>query len=525
MADKAKQAGHQVPESAHHPEPLPTQGEPHHGHPTDAPQGAPTATATEPEPGEGEEKPPEPLNQEVAITDAGPCKKHIKVSIPRNDIDKRLNSKFSEMRLEAELPGFRPGKAPRKLLEKKYYKDVSEQLKAELLLQSLEQLAEDHKLNPIAQPNIDPYKITFPKDGPLNYEFDIEVAPEFEMPQYKGLKLKRPVRDITEADIDKAQKNVLRNYGTLETKHGPAALEDHLLCDVQISKGGTEVSKFKDLSVRVDKTLAFKDGMVEDFGDKMVGAKADETRTCEVQLSQNIADPNLRGQTLQAAFTIKEVKKLNLPELTHEFLHNFGLHTPDQFREKVHGLLKRQQEYEQRQAAREQVLEHFAGAANLELPQELLVRQARKTLNRRVMELQQAGYPEDQIRSRANVLQQNAMATTEKSLKEHFVLQKIAEIEKIEVKQEDIDYEIETIADQSNESVRRVRARMEKEDLMESLVSQILEQKALNLVLESAEYEDVKAAAPEAPVAAVEEQAVPGAQPELEPPAEEKQEE
>jgi trigger factor len=526
MPDKTKPEGHPVPESSQHVEPSPTQDEPVHGHPADAPEGAPTATATAPEPeGEEAEKPPEPLNQEVAITDAGPCKKHIKVSIPRNDLDKRLNSKFSEMRLEAELPGFRPGKAPRKLLEKKYFKDVSEQLKAELLLQSLEQLAEDHKLNPIAQPNIDPYKITFPKDGPLNYEFDIEVAPEFELPQYKGLKLKRPVRDITEADIDKAQKNVLRNYGTLETKHGPAEIEDHLLCDVHITKGGQEVSKFKDLSVRVDKTLAFKDGMVEDFGDKMKGVKADETRSCDIKLSQNIADPNLRGQTVQAAFKVKEVKKLNLPELSHEFLHHFGLHTPEQFREKVRGLLQRQLEYEQRQAARSQVLEHFAGAAKLELPQELLVRQAKKTLQRRVMELRQAGYPEDQIASRLNMLQQNALATTENSLKEHFVLQKVAELEKIEVKPEDIDYEIESIADQANESPRRVRARMEKEDLMESLVGQILEKKALDLVLESAEYTDMKAAAEEAPVAAVEEQAVPGAQPELEPPAEEEKEE
>jgi trigger factor len=244
-----------------------------------------------------------------------------------------------------------------------------------------------------------------------------------------------------------------------------------------------------------------------------------------VHLSQNIGEANLRGQVVQASFHVKEVRKMILPELSHEFLHRFGLHSPDQFREKVKGLLQRQLEYEQRQAAREQVLQHFAGAANLELPRDLLVRQARKTLGRRLMELRQAGYTEEQIRSRSNVLQQNALQMTERALKEHFVMQKIAETENIEVSDDDVNFEIETLAEQSDETPRRVRARIEKDDLMESLMSQILEKKSLDLILESAEYEDVKAAAEEAPMAAVEAQAVPGAQPDLEPPAEEEKKE
>jgi trigger factor len=536
MPDKPRPEGHPVPTPSAHEETLaaqsvhgaavPGEGPEHiHAHtemPTEA-MAAATAVAEVPE--EEDEKKPEPLNQQVDITDAGPCRKHIKVTIPAEDIHKRLEEKFSEMRTDAQLPGFRPGKVPRKLLEKKFFKDVCEQLKAELLLQSLEQMAEDHKLNPIAQPNIDPFKIELPKEGPLNYEFEIEVAPEFELPQYKGLVLKRPVRDITEADVDRALKIVLRNYGELEPKDGAAETEDYLLCTVKISKADKQLSKFDNLSVRVDRQLAFKDGVVKDFDAHMKGVKAGDERTCDVHLSQNIGEESLRGQVVQAEFHVKEVRKMKLPELNHEFLHRFGLHTPDQFREKVRGLMLRQLEYEQRQAAREQVLRHFAGAANLDLPRDLLVRQAKKTLNRRVLELRQAGYPEEHIRSRANLLQQNALAETEQSLKEHFVLQKIAEAEKLEVSDDDINFEIETIADQSDETPRRVRARLEKDDLMDSLASQILERKALDLVLESAEYEDVKKAAEEAPVAAVEEQAIPGAQPELEPPAEEKQEE
>jgi trigger factor len=466
---------------------------------------------------EGDEK-PEPLEQEVLITDNGPCRKHIKVTIPAKQVEQRLKKKFDELGLKAELPGFRPGKAPRKVLEKKFFKDVSGQLKAELLMQSLEQLAEENKLNPISQPNLDPYKIEFPKDGPLLYEFDIEVAPEFDLPQYKGLQLKRPVREITQDDIAKTEKSILRRFGKLQPRTSGAEMDDLVLCDVVITKHGKQINKFENLNVRVDPQVAFKDGMIKDFGEKMKGVRTADVRTCDLELSQNIADPNLRGATVQAAFHVKQVQELKLPELTHEFLHNFDVHNVDQFHEKVKGLLQRQMEYEQRQAARQQVLQHFGGAANLELPRDLLVRQAQKTLKRHMLELQQNGFTEDQIRGRMNQLQQNALATTERSLKEHFVLQRVAEVEKLEVKQEDISFEIESIADQTGESPRRVRARMEKDDLMDSLVGQILEAKALNLVLDSAEYEEVKMA-PEGPaVEAVEGQAVPGDQPELTPP-------
>ena len=118
---------------------------------------------------------------------------------------------------------------------------------------------------------------------------------------------------------------------------------------------------------------------------------------------------------------------------------------------------------------------------------------------------------EDEIRGRQRLLQQDVLRSTELALKEHFVLQKIAEAEKIDVNDDDINDEIERIADQNDESPRRVRARLEKEDMLETLAAEIIERKALDLILQSAEYEDVPLeAAEEKPVATVEEQAVPG---------------
>jgi trigger factor len=174
------------------------------------------------------------------------------------------------------------------------------------------------------------------------------------------------------------------------------------------------------------------------------------------------------------------------------------------------------------------VLEQIAAASQWELPRDLLMRQARRALHRRVMEMRSSGMAEDEIRGRQRLLEQDVLRHTEMALKEHFVLQKIAETEKIDVDDNEIADEIDRLADQHNESPRRLRARMEKEDLIEVLAIEMIERKVLDMILESAEYQDVPLDVQDEgqTVATVEEQAVPGVMHDpTAPPPEEKKEE
>lgn len=445
------------------------------------------ATATEPE-----EKKPEKLTQTVDIQDIGPCKKHIKVTVDRKDIDGRFDDKFKELVGEAQVPGFRPGKAPRKVIVKRFQKDVADQVKSEILLASLEQLAEDHDVAPLSPPDINPNKLELPEEGPFTYEFNVEVRPQFDLPNYKGLKLKRPVKVFTDQDVENEEKRILSRWGQLVPKpEGKADIGDYLIVDMTTKLEDKVLGTAKEVTLRVDDTLAFRDGVAEKFAEQVKGANAGDTRTIDITLSDVVANTQLSGQKVKAALEIKDVKTMRLPELTHEFLHEFGVHTPEQLREQVRLLLERRLEYQQRQEARKQVLEQITAAGEWQLPEDLLMRQARRALGRRVMEMKEAGMSEEEIRARQRLLQQDILNSTAASLKEHFVLQKIAEVEKIDVNEDDIDEEIERIADQSNESPRRVRAQLEKEDMMDTLAAQLIERKALDLILSSAEYEDV----------------------------------
>ena len=489
-----------------------------HGHAHEHEGGA-TATAE----GEDKDKDAKKLHQTVDIRDVGPCKKHIKVTVAREDIDGRMGEKYSELVADANVAGFRPGKAPRKLVERRFQKEVGDQVKTEILLASLEQLAEDNDIAPLSAPDIDPAQIEMPKDGPFTYEFEVEVRPEFDLPDYKGLKLRRPVHTFTDEEVEQEEKRLLAPYSQVVPKpEGNLQIGDVVIADVTTRDGARELSTMKETQFRVQKQLAFKDGVARKFGEQLQGANAGDTRVVDIELSDAVADPTLRGRTVQATFQVKDVKTLRYPELTHEFLHTFGVHTPEQLRELIKVVLERRLTNTQRASARQQVIEKIAAAATWQLPEDLLRRQARKALQRRVMEMQADGISEEEIAGRIRLMQQDILQSTRLSLQEHFVLQKIAEVEKIDVDEDDLNEEIERIADNLNESPRRIRARLEKEDMLDALAAEMIERKALDLILDSAEYEDVPLDQEQrAPVVETSEaQAVPGElqQPDAPPP-------
>lgn len=476
------------------------------------PADAATATAEAPPvaEGPGEKK----LRQAVEIKDTGPCKKHIKVSVERADIDERMGEHFTKILKDSNVPGFRPGKTPRRLIERRYRADVAEQVKNEVLMASLDQLGKDHDIAPLTPPDLDLDKIEVPTDGPLVYEFEVEVRPQFDLPNYKGLKIKRPTKTFTADDIADARRLLLKDHSQVVPKDGPAEAGDIVVAEVTTRDGEAVVGHIAESQFLLERTLAFKDGVIRQFGEQMKGAKAGDQRTLDVKLSAQAAG-GLGGQTLKATFDIKDIKQLRLPELTPEWVReHFGLASAEQLDELIKVSLERNLEHQQRRAARVQVLEQIAAASSWELPRDLLARQARKALHRRVMEMRADGMSDDDIAKQRRLLEQDVLSTTALALKEHFVLQKIAEVEKFEISDDDIAEEIDRIADQTGESARRVRAQMEKEDALDALAAEMVERRALDLILSSAEYEDVSVDAEQAEantsVETVDAQAVPG---------------
>lgn len=438
------------------------------------------------------EQEPEKLSLDVKVDTRSTCERHISVTIPREDIDRYYDKEFTELMPEAEVPGFRPGRAPRKLVEARFRKEITERVKRELLMDSLAQINEEHQLAAISEPEIDLEAIDMPDDGSLTFEFDLEVRPEFEVPRWKNLRIESPVRVVTEEDVDRALRDILADRGRLVVEDGPAKAGDYITTNLKFKHGDQLLSSANEEVIRIRPVLSFRDGKIEDFDKLMAGVAAGETRVGEAQLSQDAPNEALRGQKVTAEFEVLEIKRLELPELTPELLNELGgFELEADLRDAIKDQLARQLEYEQRRRAREQITSALTVAADWELPPDLLQRQSHRELQRAVLELRRSGFSDDEIRARENELRQNSRATTARALKEHFILERIAEEEGIEVDEEDYDREIRLIAAQSRESPRRVRARIEKSGAMDVLRNQIVERKVIGLILEHAEFQQV----------------------------------
>ena len=339
----------------------------------------------------------------------------------------------------------------------------------------------------------------------MTFEFDLEVRPQFDLPQWKGLQIEKPVREFTDADVDQALKRILTNRGRLVPVDGPAEPGDYITTNLTFKHGDQVLSSAAEEVIRLRPVLSFRDGKIEGFDKAMAGVRAGETRELTTQLSDDAPNAALRGQQVTGVFEVLEVKKLQLPELTPELLQELGgFELEADLRDAIKDTLGRRLEYQQRQRAREQITAALTVAADWDLPPDLLQRQSHRELQRAVMELQRSGFGEEEIRAHENVLRQNSRASTARALKEHFILERIAEDQQIDADEDDYEAEIAMIAQQTNESPRRVRARLEKSGSMDVLRNQIIERKVIDLILANAVFKEVPYEIEESDVAALE---------------------
>jgi len=226
-------------------------------------------------------------------------------------------------------------------------------------------------------------------------------------------------------------------------------------------------------------------------GEALVGVKSGESRETDAVIGSSSPDPNLRGQTIRVTFQVNDLKTLRLPEVNTAFLNSIGFDSEEDLRKALKEVLERRLVSQQRQAVRNEVLASLIKETPFELPTDLVGRQEKSTLRRLVHDLKQQGLTEAEIRAREAEIRANAHEETLRSLKEFFLLAKIAEAESISVEDSDLDEEIELIAARSDESPRRVRSRVEKEGLADALASQILERKTLDQILTHVKYKEV----------------------------------
>jgi trigger factor len=431
----------------------------------------------------------------VTVADAGPATKKVSVEIPADRIKEKLTEQFKELRQKAILPGFRPGRVPAKLVERKFGVEIKEQVRRDLIRESYEQAVAANKLAVLGEPAFDAgSNITLPEAGPLNYTFEVEVQPEFTLPSLTGIPVKRPKVEVKEENVDQAMANLREQQGTLvPIEDGGIVAKDMITADVHVKVDGKVVGHQHDAQL-VARPAKIGGIEVPDFADRVAGAKAGETRSISIRGPEGHPNEAVRGKLVELEVTIKDVKRLELAEVTPEFLSDLGFDTEQQVRDALREQMVERISYDVAQAQREQVQKYLLDNTTLDLPTRLSVKQVDRVVQRRAMDLVMRGIPQEQVLSRVELLRAGAADEAARELKLFFIVQKIADDQQTEVSEGELNGRIAMLASQRGERPDKLKSEMAKDGSLENLYIQMREQKALDKVLESAAIEEVEVA-------------------------------
>lgn len=451
----------------------------------------------------------ESLKQSVVadVQDAGVLRKAITVTVPAKVIGEHIQAQFDDLSSDAYIPGFRKGRAPRALVQKRYGSDVRDSLKTSILGQSYFAAVEQHKLEVLGDPLFRVpadhgvklvelsealTHLTVPESGDFQYECELEVKPSFELPELQGLEIKAPQVDITDAMVEEWIERQRKIRGRYEPLTGDAAnIDDMLIADVTLESDGKEVKREANLQLGVRATRL--DGItLLDLGEKLKGAHVGSHVETDCTIPDDYERADLRGKKAKFKFEIHELKRLKpipLPELVSEM----GALDEAQLRTFVREDMESERDVLVARAKREQVYDHLLGMISLELPEKLSARQTDRAVMRTVVELHQRGTPPSEIETKIDELRTVAKEQVARELKLQFILEKVAEKLGVRVFDEEVNTEIARIARRYNRRFDRVRDELQRDGLLMQLADQIRQDKAVRQILSDAKVVEVTA--------------------------------
>ena len=424
------------------------------------------------------------------VEDAGTLKKKVTVTVPAEKIAAKREELFGELSTSAQVPGFRIGRAPRRLLEKRFGKEVHQDVRNAVLGEGLGKALDQSDLKVLGEPDIDIDKIELPEQGDLVFSFEVEVAPEFDLPELKGIEVTKPAISVTEERVDEAIERVRLSNAKFEDTEEAAAENDVVVVAAKISGEDMEEAE-------TTATLRLAPGQVEglpllDLGEKLSGKKAGDTAELEVKVPDVHPNESWQGKQAKVALTVNQVRKRVLPEIDDEYATSMGYDSLVELRESLKERMGMQVEQEVRRNMRQQVDEYLLGKTEFDLPEAAAKRNASRLLQRRYVELLQAGLPREQVDERMTELQASVTEQANRDMKLYFIMDKIAEENGIEVTDEEINSQVAYMAMQYGQRPEKMRQQLEADGTLQQVAESIRDGKVVSKLLDDATVTDAE---------------------------------
>ncbi len=411
------------------------------------------------------------------------------VTIPAEVVKEERDSIFKEIYQAAKVKGFRPGKAPVKVVENMYKSEILSETMQKLLSKTLEDALREAEVNPLNRPEITP-----PDDLELDKDFEytvvFEVLPEIELGQYKELKLKKEKQVVKEEDVELSIQHLREHKAETTPYEKKKAVKDGDVVIVDF-EGSLDGELLEDLKRKDVQFVIGENKMIPEFEEAVLGMKKEEEKEFDVTYDETFPIEHARGKAIHYVLKLKDVLKRTMPEVDDELAKSIGLESLDELKTKIKEDLGHQLEKQAQVTMRRQLMDLLiVENPSIEAPQSLVEQEAERLVQSVQQNAEQQGIPPmDLSEQQLNEIRDHALRNVKASL----VLGEISRKEEIRVSDEDINENLSSIAQQYNMGTDQIRELYEQNNLLEGLEATLAERKVIDFIVENAEIDEVVA--------------------------------
>ena len=431
----------------------------------------------------------------VTVENLGPCKKLLRFDIDAAAVKSAFDEATKTYQKEVSLPGFRPGKAPKDMVLKRYEKEIADEAKRKLMGDNYRNALKEHKIEVVGYPDIE--EIQFGKEQAMQFAATIETSPEFTPPNYRGLDAKREKRGVSEEDIDKALQLLADRVSNFNNVEREVKEGDYVVVDYTGSSEGKPLSEIAPAAKGLTEQKGFwvevkPDSFIPGFALQLVGAKAGDKRNVNVDFPADFVTPELAGKKGTYEVEVVEVKEKVVPALDDAFAKNYGAENFQALREGVRRDLQNELNTKQTRSVRGQLVKNLLDQVQVELPESLVTQETRNIVYQIVQENQQRGVTKEVIDSQKDEIFKASQNSARERVKASFVFQKIATQEGIRVQPEEVNARIYALSQQYQMTPDKFAKELEKRDGISEIWSQLLNEKVIDFLQQNAKIEDVE---------------------------------
>ncbi|HEY0455893.1 MAG TPA: trigger factor [Verrucomicrobiae bacterium] len=432
----------------------------------------------------------------VTVENLAPCKKLVRFEVEPAGVETAFDEMTKEFLREASVPGFRPGKAPKDMVLKKYEKEISEEVKKKLIRETFQKGVKEQKLEVVNVPDVE--EIQFARGQPFQFAATVETAPEFTLPEYRGLPAKREIASVTEEDIQRALAALQKQQGKFEKVDREVRQGDYVVINYIGTVDGKPITDLAPTARGLTEQKGFwvevkPDSFIPGFAMQLLGAKAGEKRTVNVDFPADFVTPQLSGKKGNYEVEVVEVKEHILPAIDDAFAKSFDAENLEKLREGVRSDLQNELNLRDKRNIRSQIVKHLLEQVSVELPETQVLEETRHVVYDIVSDQQKRGVPKEIIDQKKEEIYNAANVTGKERVKAAYIFRRIAEKEGIRVADAEFNTRVVALAQNYQMAPQKFLQELQKRDGVDDIVQQILHEKVVDFLQEHAKVEDVPA--------------------------------